>query len=129
MQERFGPFQHHLAICSRTGFLKKRSGLPRRAWAQVFREADARVLANHFLRDMSIPDIPFSDRRPILTLFHGVPVCCDATLVSAVHVSACSAHRSGVEPGAALAKARRRKEVTYPELLSGEHARLVILGC
>ena len=130
--DRFG---HHLASCSRTGLLKRRSVPQERAWAQVFREAGARVVDNQRLRDMCLPGVGPRDDRKIeivaynLPLFHGVPLCCDATLVSTLDCKGRPKHRSDDLPGNALLEARKDKERTYPELRSGEHALLVVLGC
>ena len=103
----------HLAACARTGLLKRRSRHQERAWGQVLREAGARVVENQLLRDTGVPGIRPSDHRAIevvaydLPLFHGVPLCCDATLVSPLTGSGGPRDRSDEEPGAALCAARR----------------------
>ena len=125
----------HLAACARTGLLKRRSRPQERAWGQVLREAGARVVENQLLRDTGVPGIRPSDHRAIevvaydLPLFHGVPLCCDATLVSPLTGCGGPRDRSDEEPGAALCAARRKKHRTYPELLDGLHAKLLVLGC
>ena len=47
----------HLSSCSRTGYLKLRSLPLERCWAQVFREAGARVAENQFLGDLGLPGV------------------------------------------------------------------------
>ena len=64
-----------------------------------------------------------------LPLFHGAQVAVDTTLVSPLRRDGTPHVRCAGEDGAALLRARRRKERAYPEL-SGEHgrARLVVLA-
>ena len=61
-------------------------------------------------------------------MYHGIPLCGDATLVSPLHCDGTPAHGSDVRPGASLDVAERKKQRTYPELVGGEHARLLVLA-
>jgi hypothetical protein len=124
-----------VAACTRSGLIKKRSRALEKAWAQVFREAGARVEENKFIRDLGLGTVLPTDGRQIeivaygLPFFHGVPICADTTLVSPLSGQGTPTHRSDVVPGAALANAERRKARTYPELVGRGRARLVVLGC
>ena len=125
----------HLAACPHTGLLKRRARPLERAWAQVFREAGARVADDQKLRDMAIPGILPSDRREIeivaydLPLFHGSPLCCDATIVSAIRADGHPAWSRHHPPGKALLAAESRKRSTYRDVEAGRFARLLVLGC
>ena len=64
-----------------------------------------------------------------LPLYGGMPLCCDATLVSPLTREGAPHHNSHHEPGAALRNAERKKRRTYWEVVDGRHARLLVLGC
>ena len=66
----------------------------------------------------------------VLPLFHGAQLAVDTTMVSALRADGNPRRQSDVLDGATLSQARRRKELTYPEL-TGElgRARLVVLAC
>ena len=126
---------HHLASCPRTGFLKRRSIPLEKARAQVFRESGARVVENQLLRDTGVGGVSPDDQRQLevvaynLPLFHGVPLCCDATLVSALRSDGVPTPRADRVAGAALARADKRKRQTYHELVNSRQAKLLVLGC
>ena len=92
------------------------------------------MVDDQLLRDTGVPGVRPSDQRALeivaydLPLFHGIPLCCDATLVSPLKADGQPAHRSDAVPGSALVEAERRKRRTYWELASGRHARLLVLG-
>ena len=98
----------HLAACMRSGLVRRRASPLEDAWAQIFREAGARVATHKFLRDAGLPGISPSDGRRIevvaygLPLFHGVPLWCDATLVSPLTARGESQPRAAVVPGVSL---------------------------
>ena len=58
----------------------------------------------------------------------GIVLCCDATLVSLLHRNGEARAGTADEDGVVLQAARRRKERTYPELLQGGAATLVVLA-
>ena len=62
-------------------------------------------------------------------LLHGAQLAIDTTLVSPLRADEASHHQCADVDGAALQRARRQKERTYPEL-SGAHgrAKLVVLA-
>ena len=87
------------------------------------------------VRDLDLLPMDRVDARRLevvadgLPLFHGAQVALDTTLVSPLRRDGTPHARCAGEDGAALLRARRRKERAYPEL-SGEHgrARLVVLA-
>ena len=97
------------------------------------REAGARVSLNVRVRDLDLLPLGRPDNRRIEIIadgwLHGAQLAVD-TMVSALRADGNSRRQSDVLDGPTLTQARRRKEVTYPEL-TGEHgrARLVVLAC
>ena len=118
------------------GFLGHRGFSLESAAARICREAGARVSLNVRVQDLDLLPLGSQDNRRIeiiadgLPLFHGAQLAVDTTMVSALRADGNPRHRSDVLDGATLSQARRRKELTYPEL-TGEHgrARLVVLAC
>ena len=106
----------HLASCPRTGYLKLRSLPLERCWAQVFREAGARVVENQLLSELGLPGVVPSDRRKLeviaygLPLYHGVPLCVDCTLVSALNCEGVAHYN---QPGRCLLEAEKEKRVAH----------------
>ena len=94
------------------------------AAAKVCREAGARVATNVWVRDMDLGEQRF--RR---VLWRGAQLAIDTTLVSPFSRDGSASRRAANHDGAALQRAKRRKEATHPEL-SGEggRARLVVLA-
>ena len=125
----------HLASCPRTGLLKIRSRPLEKAWAQVFREAGARVTENTFLRDTNLPSISSRDGRRLeivasgLPLHRGVPLGVDATMVSPLHADGSPWPHAAVTNGVAIARAEKSKATTYPELVESDRLRLLTLAC
>ena len=99
------------------------------------REAGARVQMDVLLTDTSLPATPAGDRRRIKVVAtgtrwaHGVPLACDATMVSPLHTDGEPWPRAEHEDGVALERAEARKRATYPELVDSERCRLVVLAC
>ena len=89
------------------------------AAARVCREAGGRVSVNVAVRDLDIgvPDKTDDRRLEVvadgLPLFHGAQIAVDTTLVSVLRRDGTPHPRSVNEDGAALAQARRRKELRY----------------
>ena len=87
------------------------------------------------LRDTNLQGIRASDTRRLevvavgTPLWHGVPLGCDATLVSPLHADGSCWRRADVEDGVAIRRGERDKEVTYPELVGSSDLRLVVLAC
>jgi hypothetical protein len=129
-------FGDHRAACSTAGVLGRR-GVPLEvAAARICREAGARVSTNVMLRDLNL-HLPPTDNRRLevvangLPLWQGVQLAVDTTLVSPVSRAGRPQPHCHSTPGAALARARQRKETTYPELLQTHgpgQCRLVVLA-
>ena len=80
-------------------------------------------------------DVPVSDARRIgilafaLPVWHGAQVAIDATMVSPLGRDGQPRGSSARQAGAVLEQAARRKrETTYPELLTARRCRLVVFG-
>ena len=129
-QDRFGD---HPASCNRSGLLKIPSGPIERVWARVLREGGARVRERVKLRDAGV-QVPGHDDREIeivatgLSLEHGVPVAVDATMVSPLHADGTAYAGAASRIGVALARGRKNKEDTYPELAESSYLRLLAAG-
>jgi hypothetical protein len=86
------------------------------------------------LRDMDLALRAADDGRRIdvvaygLSLYGGVPICGDATLVSPLHSDGQPWRGAATEDGLRLRAARRRKEIVYPELVNSAMAKLVVMG-
>ena len=103
--------------------------------ARICKEAGGRVTTNVMVRDMDLvrPDVHDTRRLEVvvdgLSLFGGVQLAVDTTVVSALHANGEARRNAARRDGVALEAARRRKERTYPELTArGGRARLVVLG-
>ena len=109
----------------------------RRGWAlqsvaaRVCREAGARVWTNVFVRDMDLAIFDNLDGRRLEVVADGLPVhggaqvAIDTTMVSPLHSNGVARRGASVKKGLALEAARKRKEMTYPELAGeGGRARL-----
>ena len=97
--------------------------------------AERRGAANVMVRDMDLvrPDVHDTRRLEVvvdgLSLFGGVQLAVDTTVVSALHANGEARRNAARRDGVALEAARRRKERTYPELTArGGWAKLVVLG-
>ena len=131
----FDVLGHHRAARANVGVLGRRGFALESAAARVCQEAGGRVLVNVAVRDLDIgvPDRKDDRRLEVvadgLLLFHGAQIAVNTTLVSVLRRDGTPHPRSVNEDGAALAQARRRKELRHPEL-AGQHGRalLVVLG-
>ena len=123
----------HLAACPRTGLLARRAGPVERAWARVGREAGGRVVHKQLLRDTNVAPLRIGDRRQLDAVIYGitrngVPVCCDATVVSPIQRDGRPRGRAADVNGWALRVAVRRKHRRYPELVGSSRGTLAVLG-
>ena len=128
------PLGDHRAACPRAGVLGPRGFALEAAAARICREAGARVVTNCFVRDMNL-DVPPEDARRLevvannLPLWNGAQLALDTTLVSCLRADGSHTPNSHAFDGIALQRARRRKELTYPELLQQNgRVRLVVLA-
>ncbi len=123
----------HAASCNRRGLRKSRAKPIEKVWARALREGGARVRENVLLRDAGLPVDP-SDQRAIeivvtgLPVEHGIPLAVDATMVSPLHTDGTPHVGAASRAGVALARGRRAKERTYPELLGSSRLRLLTAG-
>ena len=123
---------HHCAACANVGVLGRRGFALESAAARVCREAGGRVSTNVLIPDLDIALPEQVDERRIevilngLPWFHGAQLAIDTTPLSRDGL----AHaRCANEDGAAMAAARRRKELRYPELLGDQgRARQVVVA-
>ena len=127
------PWGDHLSACMRSGRPKLRSLRPEATVAQICREAGGRVKTNVMLRDMNIA-VPAADERRLEVLVSGLPVFGGSQLAVDVTLRSCLT-RDGVaranahwSDGACAEGGREDKEAKYPELISGERCRLVVLA-
>ena len=126
---------HHRAACARAGVLGRRGFAVESVAARICREAGGRVTTNVMVRDMDLlrPEVHDTRRLEVvvdgLSLFGGVQLAVDTTVVSALHANGDARRNAARRDGMALEAARRRKERMYPELTArGGRARLVVLG-
>ena len=84
-------------------------------------EAGAVVLKNQTLAEMRIEGVSPMDDRKVeivaknLPLCHGIPLVCDASLVSPLKANGIARPRAAHEPGVAIADIEEVKATTYPE--------------
>ena len=84
---------------------------------------------------MRIPGVRAGDKRAVeivaknLHAKHGIPLACDATVVSPRHANGEARSRAAVEDGVAIAAAEKSKWETYPELVLSPKCQLVVLAC
>ena len=62
-------------------------------------------------------------------LEQGVPLGCDATLVSPLHADGSAWAGAAETAGVAIARGERAKASTYPELVNSSRLRLTTLAC
>ena len=120
----------HRSACAKVGILAARGAPAEVCAARICREAGARVRENQLLRDLNV-EVPAGDTRKIeviangLSLWGGRQLAVDTTVVSALTGRGCA---RGATAGTALKEARRAKERRYPELVSADRCKLVVLG-
>ena len=59
---------------------------------------------------------------------HGIPIACDATVVSPLHANGDARPLAAEFDGAAIFEAEERKHGQYPELVQSDRCRLVVLA-
>ena len=124
-------FGDHPASCPRSGLLKRRSRPIEKIWARILREAGARIRENVSLHEAGVA-VDVQDGRNIeivaagLPIHQGVPLAIDATMVSPLQTGGEPHPQAQSRIGVALARARRAKESTYPELLTSSRLRLLV---
>ena len=105
-----------------------------RTWRRIFTEAGAVVQKNQKLADMKIAGVSPMDDRQVeimatgLPLYQGLPLVCDASLVSPVKANGIPRPRAAHEPGIAIANIEDIKASTYPELASSTRCSLLVLA-
>ena len=132
-QRPLDPLGDHQAPCLRSGALRTRGVAMERAMARICREAGASVSTNILLRDLNTHSSRTDERRIEviangLPLWNGSQLAIDTTLVSPLTSQAEPRRHQRTTAGAALRIARRTKERTYPELVGGGRARLVVVA-
>ena len=126
---------HHRAACANAGVLGCRGWVLENVAARVCREAGGRVRTNLAVRDMDLGAHVQLDGRRLEIVVEGLPLwggsqlALDTTMVCPLSRDGVAQRGTATTDGKSLARARRRKERTYPELI-GEHgrARFVVLG-
>ena len=126
-------FGHHRAACSRAGVLGPQGFAVESVAARICREGGARVATNLTVRDMDLRPPNVNDGRRLevvadgLPLLGGVQLAVDTTLVSSLHCDGTARRHTATVDGVVLEVVRRRKEITYPELVATRaRARLVV---
>jgi len=124
----------HLAACPRTGLLARRANPLERTWTRVAREGGARVAHKQLLRDTNVPLADPQDLRQLDMVAYGisrdgVPLCCDASMVSPLDRAGRPIPRAASTNAVAIARAEQRKRRRYPELINSPYGRLVVLAC
>ena len=126
---------HHRSACAVAGVLGRRGCPLETAAAQVCREAGARVRLNTMVRDLDLLPGALLDNGRLevvadgLSLFNGAQLAIDTTMVSALRGDGTARRGAQHTSGTAIMSARRRKELTCPELSGdGGRARLVVLA-
>jgi len=128
------PYGDHLAACPKSGLLKRRAMPQERTWRRIFTEAGAVVQKNQKLADMKLAGVSPMDDRQVeimatgLPLYQGLPLVCDASLVSPVKANGIPRPRAAHEPGIAIANIEDVKATTYPELVSSTQCKFLVLA-
>ena len=126
-------YGRHRAACNHSGRLKTRSVASEVALARVCREAGARVQTNVFLRNLNVSP-PVTDSRRIEVIATGLPCYGGAQLAVDITVrsplTACGECRpqTAAVNGVVANAARTSKEDAYPELVSSNRCRLIVLA-
>ena len=104
-------------------------------WARVLTEGGAQVLMNQKLANMGLPGVTPADNREVeivatnLPMRHGIPLACDATVVSPLHATGEAKPRAAGIDGVAIADAEDRKHTKYPEIIHSQRCQLIVLAC
>ena len=116
---------HHRSACPVAGVLGTRGFPLENAAARICREAGGRVRTNVMVQDLDLHAINNLDSRRLevavdgLSLFRGAQLAIDTTSVSPLSRNGTARPRCATVSGAALDRARIRKERRYP-VLAGE---------
>ena len=127
------PLGDHRAACPRSGAPAVKGVAMERAMARICREAGASVCTNVLLRDLNTHSSRTDEWRSEviangLPLWNGSQLAIDTPLVSPLTSQTEPRRHQQSTAGAALRIARRAKERTYPELVGGGRARLVVVA-
>ena len=127
-------FGDHLAACTKTGRIKRRSRPLEVMWMQIFGEAGGQVVPNARLKDLRVGVDP-SNKRQIefavygLRLFGGIPLLCDSTQGSPFRADGNPHPRTCTEDGATCSRIEKPKNDTYSEVVRSSGWKLVTLAC
>ena len=122
-----------IVACMCTDLVRRRARLLEDAFFQFFKKAGSQVRKKQFVHDLGL-GTSTTDNRQIeivaygLPLHHGVPLWCDATIVSPLDSRGRVKYNSHRRSGAALRNAEGRKRRRYPELLRSRGAKFLVLG-
>ena len=92
------------------------------------------MATNFMVRDMDLraPNVHDGRRLEVvadgLPLFGGARLAVDTTLVSPLHCDGTARRHTATVDGVVLGEARRRKELTYPELVAPRHGLVLSFG-
>ena len=104
-----------------------------RTWRRILTEAGAVVQKNQKLADMKIEVVSPMDDRMVeimatgLPLYQGMPLVCDASLVSPIKLNGIARPRAAHEPGIAIANVEDAQAMTDSELISSTQCKFVAL--
>ena len=115
---------HHLASCPRSGRVKKRATPTEHTVARIFREAEATVRKNVFVKDMNV-EVGAEDTRQIDILAQDL-LC--AQLAVDVTLRWARPTRKQTQMVRVLLKARADKEMTHLEVATSGRSKLVIMA-
>ena len=123
----------HYAACMRTGRVQVRARPVERAWLRVLREAGATTHFQKLLRETTLPTDPLDGRRidilaTGLTVMHGRPLFCDATVRSPLRADGCPHGRAADEDGFVLHRALVDKLSAYGDVAGCQSAELLVLA-
>jgi len=127
-------FGDHLCACMVSGRVQRRANLLEKAWAQVFREAGGTVVLNEKLANMRI-GVHSQDKRRLefavynLQYGRGIPLLCDATMVSPLTSNGIPRPKACTIPGVCLEEAEKPKQRKYHEATQNGRVQLVTLAC
>ena len=134
---RLDGYGDHMAACPRTGALARRGHLLEQVWTRLSREAvgaEGRVVPQQWLAATTAPGVSADDRRRLDFVVYGATplgqaLCADVTLVAPLNRDCVPLARAADVDGVAIAAARRRNAVRYPELLLPGPHELLVLAC
>ena len=124
----------HLCACMVSGRVQWRANILEKIWAQIFREAGGTVVLNEKLANMRI-GVHSQDRRRLefavynLQFGRGIPLLCDATMVSPLTSYGVPRPKACTIPGVCLEKAEKPKQKKYHEATQAGEVQLVTLAC